>query len=134
VLHLSRDGRKEGMLRSYKFESRPNLMQEIEQNPQKMPFDILAPSVDQLSISKPAQYNAKIKRETRGTRAMMYLWTGEVPTEGAGYRIIGTGATGTFQIPSNLAKLYPAVFNMRIYALNAVGKVYAVDKVFRLTE
>lgn len=134
VLHLSRDGRKEGMLRSYKFESRPNLLQEIEQNPAKMPFDFLAPTAEQLSISKPAQFNLKIKRETRGTRAMMYLWTGEVPTEGAGYRVIGTGATGTLQIPANLAKLFPAVFNMRIYALNAVGKVYAVDKVFRLTE
>lgn len=134
VLHLSRDGRKEGMLRSYKFESRPNLMQEIEQNPQKMPFDLLAPATDTLSLSKPSPYEVKIKRETRGTRAMMYLWTGEVPTEGAGYRILGTGATGTLKIPRNIAKLFPAVFNMRLYALNAVGKVYALDRVFRLVE
>src|SRR5262249_22664898 len=40
VLHLSREGHKEGM-KSYKFESRPNLMQEIEQSPQRMPFDIV---------------------------------------------------------------------------------------------
>jgi hypothetical protein len=134
ILHLSREGRKEGMLRSYKFESRANLMQEIEQNPQKMPFEVLEPSADQLSISKPPKYSAKIKRETRGTRNMMYLWTGEAPTEGAGYRILGTGAEGTLLLPRNLAKSYPAVFNIRIYALNAVGKAYAVDRVFRVTE
>jgi hypothetical protein len=64
----------------------------------------------------------------------MYLWTGEAPTEGAGYRILGTGAEGTLLLPRNLAKNYPAVFNIRIYALNAVGKAYAVDRVFRVTE
>ncbi len=74
----------------------------------------------------------KLKRETRGTREMRYLWTGEVPTEGRGYRILGTGPQGTLQIPDTLAKIFPAVFNMRIYAINAVGKVYAVDRVFRL--
>ena len=65
---------------------------------------------------------------------MRYLWTGEVPTEERGYRVIGTGADGTLNIPSNLAKIFPAVFNIRIYAINAVGKVYSVDKVFRLVE
>ncbi len=134
VLHLSREGRKEGMLRSYKFESRPNLMQEIEQNPLKLPFEVDAPAQDVLTLSKPASYAVKLKRETRGTRHMMYLWTGEVPTEGRGYRVLGTGATGNLGIPPNLAKLFPAVFNIRIYALNAVGKVYSMDRVCRLTE
>ncbi|MBI4902906.1 MAG: DUF5060 domain-containing protein [Acidobacteria bacterium] len=133
VLHLSRDGQKEGM-RSYKYESRPNLMQEIEQNPVKLPFEVAGPAQDVLSISKPPQYQAKVKRETRGTRQMMYLWTGEVPTEGRGYRILGTGPAGTLQIPTNLARMFPAVFNIRIYALNAVGKAYAADRVFRLTQ
>ena len=65
---------------------------------------------------------------------MMYLWTGEVPTEGGGYRIIGIGAAGTFSIPPNLANVFPAVFNVRIFALNGVGKVYAMDRVYRLTQ
>lgn len=134
VLRLSREGRKEGMLRSYKFESRPNLMQEIEQNPAKMPWDFLAPTAEQLSTAKPPGCGVKIKRETRGTRAMLYLWTGEVPTEGRGYRVLATGAEGTLNMPRNLASNFPAVFNLRLYALNAVGKVYAMDKVYRLTE
>lgn len=121
-------------MKSYKFESRPNLMQEIEQNPLKMPFDVVEPVSDPLTLSKPVPYMVKLKRETRGTRQMMYLWTGEAPTEGRGYRILGTGDKGTLRIPANLAKIFPAVFNLRIYAMNAAGKVYAVDKVFRLTE
>lgn len=134
VLHLSREGRKEGMLRSYKFESRPIEMQEIEQNPTKMPFDLIEPVIDPLSVSKPPKHSVKLKRETRGTRQMRYLWTGEVPTEGRGYRVLGTGAQGTLTIPLNIATVFPAVFNMRIYAINAVGKVYSLDKVFRLTK
>ncbi len=134
VLRLSREGRKEGMLRSYKFESRPNLMQEIEQNPAKMPWDFLEPASDRLSIAKPPKHAVKVKRETRGTRSMFYLWTGEVPTESQGYRVLSTGAEGTLKLPANLARNFPAVFNLRLYALNAVGKVYAMDKVYRLTE
>ncbi|MBI3208472.1 MAG: DUF5060 domain-containing protein [Candidatus Solibacter usitatus] len=134
VLHLSREGRKEGMLRSYKFESRPNLMQEVEQTPIKVPFEIIAPAQDELSISHAAKFQARVKRDTRATRQMMYLWTGEVPTEGQGYRVLGGGPEGTLAIPANLAKLYPAVFNIRVYALNGVGKLYSIDKVFRLKQ
>ena len=46
VLHISREGRKESMLRSYKFESRPIVLQEIELNPQKVPFEIEQPAGD----------------------------------------------------------------------------------------
>lgn len=134
ILHLSREGRKEGMLRSYKFESRPSMMQEIEQSPLKAPFEIIEPAVETLSMSKPAKFSVKVKRETRGTREMRYLWTGEVPTEGRGYRVIGIGTDGTLQIPEILAQQFPAVFNIRLYALNAVGKVYAIDRVLRLTK
>jgi len=134
ILHLSREGRKEGMLRSYKFESRPSMMQEIEQSAVKAPFEIIEPASDAMSMRKPSKFSVKVKRETRGTREMRYLWTGEVPTEGRGYRVIGIGADGTLQIPENIAQQFPAVFNIRLYALNAVGKVYAIDRVLRLTQ
>ena len=38
VLQVSRESRKESMLRSYKFESREIAMQEVELNPTKVPF------------------------------------------------------------------------------------------------
>ncbi|HEY3838731.1 MAG TPA: DUF5060 domain-containing protein, partial [Bryobacteraceae bacterium] len=40
VLHISREGHKAGMLKSYKFESWEIVMQEIEGIPDKVPFDI----------------------------------------------------------------------------------------------
>ena len=43
VLHISREGTKEGMLKSWKFESRPVPVQEVEQDPKNTPFEIAAP-------------------------------------------------------------------------------------------
>jgi hypothetical protein len=131
VLHLSREGHKEGMLRSWKFESRPFLMQEVESAPTKVPYAIEEPKSDELSLSKPPAYSAKLKRETRGTRSMLYLWTGDMPIEGHGFRVIGTGATGTWNLKWN-AFNPSGVMNVRLYGMNANGKVYAVDKIFRV--
>ncbi|MEK7406584.1 MAG: DUF5060 domain-containing protein [Acidobacteriota bacterium] len=133
VLHIFREGRKEGMLRSYKFESRPILMQEVELNPQKLPFEIVAPAEDTISLSKPPKYAVKVTRDTRATRSMMWLWTGEVTADGQGYRVLGTGAEGTFRIRRNMVKNLPAVLAVRLYGMNANGKVYALDKVYKLT-
>lgn len=134
VLHLSREGHKEGMLRSYKFESRPILLQEVEQNPARVPFEVFEPSADKISLGKAPRFQVKLKRETRATRTMLYLWTGEVPTEGQGYRILGTGAEGTVSFPPNLAESFPAVLNVRLLGLNANGKLYSLDKVYQLTQ
>ncbi len=132
VLHISREGRKESMLRSYKFESRPILMQEVEHNPQKLPFEIVSPSEDTLSVSKPPKYAVKVTRETRATRSMKWLWTGEVSADGQGYRVLGTGAEGTFRISRGIALNFPAVLAVRLYGLNANGKVYALDRIYKL--
>jgi hypothetical protein len=137
VLHLSRDGRKEGMLRSYKFESRPNLMQEIETVAKVVPFEIVQPAQparEEFSTNVPPRYEVKLTRQTRGTRSMMYLWTGEVSTDTQGYRVLGTGPEGTLRLPRNLARRYPAVLSVRLYGMNANGKVYAIDRIYRLTQ
>jgi len=134
VLHISREGKKESMLRSYKFESRPVLMQEIEVIPQKTPFEIQEPSADPLPFGKSVPYAARIRRETRATRSMMWLWTGEVSAGGQGYRVLGTGPNGNFTIPENVVKTFPAVFTLRLYGMNANGKIYALDKTYRITK
>ena len=133
VLHVVREGRVESMNRSYKFESRQIVLQEIDQNTDKVPFAIDQPSAD-LTIGKPAPFSVKIKRETRATRSMMYLWTGEVTSDGQGYRVLATGAKGSLQVPAGIAKRYPCVMSLRLYGMNANGKVYALDKAFQLTE
>ena len=134
VLHVSREGRKEGMLRSYKFESRQIGMQEIEQALAKVPFEIVQPAQDAIPAGQPVPYEAKIKRETRATRSMMWLWTGEVTTGAQGYRALATGASGKLRVPPGLSKQYPATLLMRLYGMNANGKIYSLDRPYRLTQ
>ena len=134
VLHISREGRKQSMLNSYKFESRPTVMQEVERSPQRVPFEVVEPAAEDIPVKSQPKYSVKIKRETRATRSMMYLWTGEAPAEGQGYRVLGTGAQGVLRFPPGLAKKFPAVINLRVTALNANGKAYSIDRVYRLTQ
>jgi hypothetical protein len=131
VLHVVREGTLQSMNRSYKFESRDIVLQEIEANPQKIPYDIQAPA-DELSIGKTAAFGVKLTRQTRATRSMMYLWTGEVTADHQGYRVLGTGAEGTMQPTSRLAINFPAILLLRVYGMNANGKVYLLTKAVQL--
>ena len=129
VLHISRESRKTGMLNSYKFDSRPVPVQDVDS---RVPYDIIEPASNELSLSKPHKFEAKLRRETRSTRSMMYLWTAEVNAEGQGFRVIGTGAKGTFQVPPDLARKFPATLLIRVSALNSNGKAYTTDKLYKL--
>src|SRR5581483_7154624 len=133
VLLIAREGRKETMLKSYKFDSRPVPVQEIETSPQKVPYTIVEPS-GEIPVGKPVQFSVKLTRGTRATRSMMYLWTAEVPAEGRGMRVLGTGSPGTFIVPASLAANLPAVLTLHVTALNANGKAYSVDRVYELTK
>jgi len=132
VLHISREGHKEGMLRSYKFDSRPVPIQEIEQSPQKTPFDVAEPKEGDLQVGKPVHYALHIKRNSRATRSLLVEWTAEVVIDGEGYRVVGTGMEGTLRIPPEIVNKYPAVLLLRAAVLNANGKAYLIDKVYRL--
>ncbi|MDP8990110.1 MAG: DUF5060 domain-containing protein [Acidobacteriota bacterium] len=133
VLRVSREGHKDGMLKSYKFDSRPVPVQEVEQNPLKVPFEITAPAGTELSLAKAAEFAVKIKRDTRATRSLLVEWTAEVPLDGEGYRVAGSGREGMLTLPRSLANHYPATVSLRLMLLNANGKAYALDKVYRLT-
>jgi hypothetical protein len=122
------------MLKSVKFDSRDVPIQELETNPQKVPYAIVEPFGDTLQAGKPVHFSVKLTRETRATRSMLYLWTGEVAADGRGYRVLGTGAPGTFVIPPSIGANFPAVLSIHLTALNANGKVYAADRVFQLTK
>jgi Domain of unknown function (DUF5060)/Protein of unknown function (DUF4038) len=132
VLHVSREGHKEGMLKSYKFESRPIDMQVVEQETGKVPFAIEQPADTTISESKPAAFAAKLTKESRATRNMMWLWTGDATVDGEGYRVLGTGQKGTLVFQPHIAINYPAVMDLRLYGINANGKVYSVDKTYQL--
>jgi len=135
VLLVEREGRKESMLKSYKFDSREvPLVQEIETNPAKVPFVVVDPSGNTLEAGKPVKFSAKLTRETRATRSMMFLWVGEVSADGQGFRVLGTGSPGTFTIPPSVALNFPAVLSIHSMALNANGKAYLADRVFQLNK
>lgn len=130
VLIISREGRKEGMLRSYKFDSRPIALQEVEQSPEKIPFEIAQPADDALQAGVPIKFELKLKRESRATRTMMYLITGEVPGDDRGFRVLATGSTGSFEIPKSWLAKEEGIVSLRVTALNAYGKAYSLDRVY----
>jgi Domain of unknown function (DUF5060)/Protein of unknown function (DUF4038) len=134
VLLVGREGHKEGMLKSYKFESRPVPVQEIETDAKKTPFEIAAPSGNTLEAGQPVQFSVKRTRETRATRSMLFLWTAEVVADGRGLRVLGTGSPGSFVVPASTAENFPAVLSVHVAALNAHGKAYQVDRVYQLNK
>jgi hypothetical protein len=132
LLHVVRESYVAGMNRSYYFESQDIQLQEVEVQPNKVMYDVEQPAGD-LSISKPVPYSAKVKKATRATRSIMWLWTGEVTADRQGYRVLATTQSGTMLPPSVLALNYPAMMLMKVYAMNANGKVYLVSKGYNLT-
>src|SRR6185312_1423828 len=57
ILHISREGTKAGMLKSFRFASREQdlQLQEVEGNPDKVPFDITGPASQTVSLSSPLE-------------------------------------------------------------------------------
>jgi hypothetical protein len=109
-------------------------VQEIETDLKKVPFEIVTPPGNALEAGKPSQFSVKLTRETRATRDMLYLWTGEVVADGRGFRVLGAGAPGTFVIPASIAENFPAVLSVHLTVLNANGKAYQTDRVYQLTK
>lgn len=134
VLHISREGTKASMLKSYKFDSRdpPLQLQETEGNPDKVPFEIVEPTNDALSLGQPVHFAVKLKRRSKALDKMTYEWTAEVTVSERSYRVLGTGPDGTFRIPHGIAANYPAALHVRLMGMNALGKVYVLDRNFTL--
>ncbi len=132
VLHISREEKKQSMLRSYRFETHTVMLQEVEQSESRVPYMIVEPAAGALKAGRPVRFAAKVTRETRATQAMRWLWTVEVGADGQGYRVAGTQAEGETIIPPGLARRYPAVLNLRLAGMNANGKVYFLDRIYRL--
>lgn len=129
VLHVSREGHKEGLLKRYKFESRPIRVQQAETS--AIPFEIEMPSGD-ISVQDPGSYLLKIGRATKATRELLVSWTAELTTGDEGGRIVGVGKEGELQLPAVFAGRAPALITLHVSVLNASGKLYFVDRVFKL--
>lgn len=132
VLHISREGEKAGMLKSVKFDSRPIPVQEITLAGEKPVFEITEPAENEISMAGAPHFALKVRRETRSTRYLLVEWTAEVATDGEGYRVIGSGREGTLKVPAAIVKNLPAVLSLHANIVNANGKAYMVDRIFRL--
>jgi len=134
VLDVAREGHKKSMLHSVRFESVDVQLQEMDANGTKTPYEITDPSTDPLPLNVPVPYAVKLKRQTRGTRTMMYLWTGEVAGGDEGFRVLGTGEQGTFRVPPILLGKPGSVLDVRVTAINANGKAYQLDRMYQLPQ
>ena len=97
-----------------------------------MPFEIADPAGDFLNSAVPQVYGVKLTRRNRATHSMQYVWFGEIVAEGEGARVLATGPSGTFTLPKALLKQPSATLNLRLLAINANGKAYEVNRVYRL--
>jgi hypothetical protein len=131
VLHISRESEKTRM-KSFKFESREVPVQEITLAGEKPVFDIPEPEEGEVSMLHPPHFSLKVRKDTRATRYLWVEWTAEVAADGEGYRVIGTGKEGTLKVPVSLVKNFPAVLSLHANIVNANGKAYSVDRIFRL--
>jgi hypothetical protein len=132
VLHISRESEKSRMLNSVKFESRDVPVQEITLAGEKPVFEIPVPEENEVSMAHPPPFALKIVKDTRATRSLLVEWTAEVSADGAGYRVIGTGREGTLKVPASIVKNLPAVLSLHANIVNANGKAYLIDRIFRL--
>jgi hypothetical protein len=132
ILYLPREGRKESMARSYYFESHNPPVQDPESDATKTPFEIVDPPGDQLSVRVPAPFHVKITKSNRATRAMQYVWWGEVVSGGEGARVLAIGPSGNLTVPKALA-VPGGILTVRLQAINANGKAYELVRVYTLT-
>lgn len=133
ILYVYREGEIQSR-KAYFFDSRqtPIQIQELEVNPEKMPYEVARPMEGEVSATGSRDFSLRITRPGRGTRTLLVEWTGEITASGEGYRVIGVGREGTFSIPDALWHNAPASMLVHVYILNAYGKIYGIDKVYEL--
>lgn len=132
VLNVPREGLMESMSRYYYFESQDPPVQEVEVDPAKAPFAIVDPDGETVNSQIPNPYKIKITRANRASRTMQYVWWGEVVASGQPARLLGLGSSGNFTLPPELRES-GGNLNVRLEAINANGKAYELDRVYRLS-
>ncbi|MBV8071724.1 MAG: DUF5060 domain-containing protein [Acidobacteriaceae bacterium] len=133
VLEVPREGLKQSMRKYYYFASQDPPVQEVEIDTGKIPFEIADPGGDEINARVPTPYQVKITRANRATRRMNYVWWGEVVASGQGARLLGVGPSGNVTVPKELVEA-GADLNVRLLAINANGKAYELDRVYRLAK
>jgi len=132
VLTVPREGHKAAMLRSYYFESQDPPIQEVESDSAKVPFDIVEPPGEAINARIPTPFRVKVTKANRATRAMQFVWWGEIVPGDQGSRVLGLGSSGNFTVSKDLIRPRAETLSIRLQAINANGKAYELDKVYHL--
>ncbi len=115
VLDVAREGHKESMLRSLRFESMTLRCKKLKPTLQRYPLNSLTRR-ERIPFQVPVPFRIKITRPNRATRTMQYVWWGEVVAGGEGARLLGVGSFGNFTIPPDLLKQPGSSLNVRLLA------------------
>lgn len=134
ILEFPRDGKKESMAKYFFFESVDAPVQEVETESTRSPFQVVEPAGDVFNARIPVPFETKITRANRGSRYVQYLWWGEVVGSGEGARLLGVGPSGNLVLPPFLVKENSGTLSLRVQAINANGKAYEVDRIYRLAQ
>lgn len=133
ILQAPREGHKESMLRSYRFDSQDPPVQEIELDSAKIPYQLIEPAGELLNTALPAPYEIKLTKANRSTRQMQFVLWGEIVGGPEGARLLAVGPSGNFSIPKDLLRESGSTLQLRVLALNANGKAFELDRVYRLS-
>ncbi len=131
VLQVPRNSQKESM-KSYRFESVEPPVQEAEIDPARLPFSLVDPQEYGLNPRIPVPYSLKLTKSNRATRNMQYVLWGEAVGGTEGLRLLGVGPSGTLQFAPSVLAESSGVLNVRVQAINANGKAYELDRVYKV--
>lgn len=136
VLYVRREGKKQGITRSYKLESRLTKVKRVEQADTARPYQIQFPDATELVAGQEYEFNATLTKSTRAAKKTLFVWMGEVSDSGSGSapRVLGTKQFGKFLIPADLTDIYPATLQVRLYGVDGLGVVYEAFKSYRLVK
>ena len=132
VLYLRKEGKKESWNKSFFLEARGVKPKDVETATSEVPFEIQLPDLEALKVGESYDFNATLTKATRSAKQMLWLWTAEVAGAGKTRRVLGAEQFGKFQIPVNLADIYPATLSVRLLGLDGAGRLYESFKAYRL--
>ena len=132
VLYVRREGKKQGMNKSYFLESRRPKPKEIENTPSEVPFVIQLPEPGPLVAGEEYEFNATLTKDSRAAKRMRWVWAAEAPGSNKGYRILGAGQFGKFRIPTDITERYPITFQVRLIGVDGLRRLYESIGTYKL--
>lgn len=133
VLYLRREGKKQGLNKSFYLESKRPRSRDVEHAQSELPFEIQLPEGNDLEAGREHEFNATLTKNTIAAKRMLWLWTGEVAGSGRRARVLGTTQSGRFGVPADLASSYPATLSVRVTGIDGAGRLFEAFRPYALT-